>query len=68
MCFLKVALKKDKKLDLKLLVFFGFDVFAIKPNVITKAIAFKFDAFIVSLVLKLVGLLEIFLANDHQFF
>ena len=45
---------------------FGFDIFGIQPNFIAGGIASRLDAFIVSLFLKFLGMVEVFAANDHQ--
>ena len=53
-------------LCLKLPVLFGLDVFAIQPNFITRGIAPRLDAFIVGPFLKFLGIIEVFIANNHQ--
>ena len=60
--------KRFKKLCLKLPVLFDFDVFTVQPNFITRDIAFRPDAFIVSLLLKFLSVIEVLLANNHQLF
>ena len=44
----------------------GLDIFAVQPNFLTGRIALGFDSFIVSPFLKFLGMVEIFLANNHQ--
>ena len=45
---------------------FGFDVFAIQPNFVIEGVAPRLDAFIKSLLLKLLSVVEVLLANGHQ--
>ena len=47
---------------------FDFDIFAVQPNFITKIIVFRLNAFIISPFLKFLSIVEVFLANNHQFF
>ena len=56
--------KRFKKLCFQLLVLVDFDVFAVQSNFITRGIALKFDAFIVSLFLKFLDTVEVFSANN----
>ena len=58
--------ERSKELGLKLQIAFGFDVFAIQPNFVTEGIAFRLDIFIVSLLLKLLTMVEDLSTNDHQ--
>ena len=50
------------------MVVFGLTIFAFQPNFIADSIALRLDASIVSLFLKFLGIIEIFLANNHPFF
>ena len=59
--------KRPKKLCFQLLVAFGLDIFGIQPNFIAGSIASRLDAFIMSLFLKFLGIVEVFVVNDHQF-
>ena len=59
-------MERSEELGIKLPVAFGFDVFAIQPNFVTGCIAPRFDAFIVSSLLKLLSVVEVFPANGHQ--
>ena len=47
---------------------FGLDVFAIQPNFFARGVALMFDSLIVSLFLKFLSMVEIFLANNYQLF
>ena len=47
---------------------YGLGIFAVQPNFIAGGIASKFDSLIVTSFLKFLGMVEIFLANNHQFF
>ena len=58
-------MERPKEFGFQFPILFGFDVFAIQPNLITGGIAFRLDAFIVGLFLKLLSMLEFFTANDH---
>ena len=60
--------KRPKELCLQLLVALGLDIFAVQPNFLAGEVALGFDSFIVSLFLKFLGMVEILLANNHQFF
>ena len=60
-------LKKIKKFDFQILILFGFDVFAIQPNFVFRSIASRLCIFIMSLLLKLLGVVEVFTANQHKF-
>ena len=59
-------MERSKELGLKLLVAFGFDVFVIQPSFVTGCIGPRLGAFIVSLFLKFLSVVEVFPANDHQ--
>ena len=50
------------------MVLFDFNVFAIEPNFIAAGIAFKLNAFIISLLLKLLNIVEVFIANGYKLF
>ena len=52
-------LKRSEELCLQLPVSFGLDIFAIQPNFITSGIAPRLHAFIVSLFLKFLGMVEV---------
>ena len=60
--------KRSEKLCLQLPVIFDFDIFAVPLNFITGGIAPRLDTFIISPLLKFLGIVEVFFANDHQFF
>ena len=59
-------LERPKKLCLQLPVALGLDILAIQPNFLTGSVALRFDSLIVSLFLQFLGMVEIFLANNHQ--
>ena len=42
------------------------DVFDVQPNFFAGSIALKFDSLIMSSLLKFLGIVEIFSANNHQ--
>ena len=44
---------------------FDLDVFIIQPNFIIKSVATKLDVFVVSLFLKLLSTIEVFLVNGY---
>lgn len=58
-------LKKLKKFNLKFLISLGFDVFAIKLNFIVLDITLKFYDFIVILVIKILGILEVLYVENY---
>ena len=45
---------------------FGLDIIAIQSNFIAKGVASRLDSLIVSLFLKFLGMVEVFLANNYQ--
>ena len=61
-------LKRSKKHCIQLLILFGFDIFNIQPNFITKSIVFRLNTFIIGLLLKFLDMVLIFFINNHQFF
>ena len=65
-CLQDRALKRSEEFGLKLPVLFRLDIFAIQPNFVTKAIATRLEAFFMSFLLKLLSIVEFFLANRHQ--
>ena len=58
--------ERSKELYLQLPVVFGLDIFAVQPNFLTGGVAPRFDSFIVSSFLQFLGMVKIFLANNHQ--
>ena len=58
--------EQPKKLCFQLSVAFGLDVLSIQPNFITGSIASRLNAFIVRLLLKLLSMVEVLSANNHQ--
>ena len=56
-----------KELCLQLLVAFGLDIFAVQPNFLARGVAPRLDSLIVSSLLKFLGMVEVFSANNHQF-
>ena len=64
----KEDLKQFKKLCFQLPVLFGFDIFAIQPNFITRGIASRLDALIISLFLKFLAMIEVFTSDNYQLF
>ena len=57
--------ERPKELCLQLPVTFGLDIFAVQPNFFAGGVAPRFDSFIVSSFLKFLGMVEVFLANNH---
>ena len=66
-CLQNVTLGTLQKLSFKLPFLFGFYLLAIQPNFVTNGIAPTLNAFIVSLLLKLLSMMVVFLANNYQF-
>ena len=60
--------KRSKELCFQLPILFGLNVFAVQPNFITRNIAPRLDAFIISPLLKFLSVMEVLLANNHQLF
>ncbi len=56
-----------KELGLKLAILFGFNVFAIQPNFITKNIALGLHNFVIGLFLKLLSMVEVISIYNHLF-
>ena len=59
-------MERSKEHGFMLLVAFGFDLFVIQPNFVTKCVALRLDVSIVSLFLKLLRVVEVLPANGHQ--
>ena len=59
-------MKRSKELRLQLPVLLGLDIFAIQPNFIIKSIASRFDISIVGALLKLLSMVKVLTANNHQ--
>ena len=59
--------EQPKKLCLQLPVTLALDVFAVEPNFLARSIVSRFDSLIVNLLLKFLGMMEVFPANNHQF-
>ena len=57
--------KRPKEFGFQLPITLGLDIFAVQPNFLVKNIAPRFNSFIVSSFLKFLGMLEVFLANNH---
>ena len=60
-------LERPKELRFQLLVPLSLDILAVQPNFLARGVALRFDSLIISLFLKFLGMIEIFLANNHQF-
>ena len=58
--------ERPKEFCLQLPVAFGLDIFTVQPNFLAGSVALRFDSLIVSSFLKLLGMVEIFSANNHQ--
>ena len=65
-CYRVKDLKWPKEFRFKFPILFGFDVFAIQPDFVTRDIAFWLCTLIVHLLLKILSVLEIFTANGHE--
>ena len=61
-------LKWPKELCLQVPVAFGLNILAVQPNFIAGGVTPRFDSFIMTSFLKFLGIVEIFPANNHQFF
>ena len=59
--------EQSKELCLKLPVTLGLDVFAVQPYFVTEDIASRLNAFVMGSLLKFLGMVEVLLANKHQF-
>ena len=59
--------EQPKELCLQLPFAFGLDIFAIQPNFLARGVAPRLDSLIVSSLLKFLDMVEVFLANNHQF-
>ena len=58
--------ERPKELCFQLPVTLGLHIFVVQPNFLAGGIALGFDSFIVSPLLKFLGMVEIFSANNHQ--
>ena len=58
--------KRSEEFGLELAIPFGLDVFIIQPNYIAWGVAPRLHAFVVSLLLKLLGVMEGFPTHCHQ--
>ena len=58
--------KKPKKLHLQLLITFGFDIFAIQSNFLTRSETSRLSSFIVSLFLQFLDILQVFFTCSHE--
>ena len=58
--------KRLKEFCLQLSVAFGLDILAVQSNFLTESVALGCDSFIVSLFLKFLRMMKIFLAYNHQ--
>ena len=59
-------LERLKKLCFQLTVLLDLDVFTIQPNFLVEDITPRLDPIILSLFLKFLGMVEVFLANNYQ--
>ena len=58
--------EQPKELCLQILVALSLNIFAVEPNFLAESSAPKFDFLIVSLFLKFLGMIKVFLANNYQ--
>ena len=49
--------KRPKELCLQLLIAFGFDIFAVQPNLLARSITFRLSSFIVGSFFQFLGVL-----------
>ena len=49
--------KRSKELRLQLLIAFGFDIFAVQPNLLSGSVTSRLSSFIVGLFLQFLGML-----------
>ena len=59
--------ERSKELCLQLPVTLGLDIFAIQSYFVIGDIASRLNAFVVGLLLKFLGMVEVLSANKHQF-
>ena len=59
-------LKRPKELCLQLPIAFGFDIFAVQPNLLAGSITSRLNFFIVSLFLQFLGVLQVFSTYSHK--
>ena len=59
-------MKKTEKLGFQLTIPLSFEMLAIQPDLIAWGVASWLNTFIVSLLLKFLGVLKVLLANDYQ--
>ena len=57
--------EQSKELCLQLLVTLGLDVLTVQPYFVTEGIASRLNAFVMGLLLKFLGMVEVFLAKKH---
>ena len=57
--------ERPKELCLQLPVMLGLDIFAVQSNFFARGVAPRFDSLIMSSFLQFLGMVEIFLANNH---
>ena len=59
-------MKKTKKLGFQLTISLNSKELATQPDLVTQGIALKLDSFIMGLLLKFLGVIEILLVNGHE--
>ena len=60
--------KRPNELSFQHVITLGLDIFAIQPNFINRDIASRLNAFVMGPLLKFLGVVKVFLANNHQLF
>ena len=58
--------KRTEKLGFQLAILLSSEVLATQPDLVARGIALRLDSFIVGLLLKFLGVVEILLANGHE--
>lgn len=59
-------MERSHKFGLQLLVLFDFDKFAIQPNFVTRRVDSRFNAFVISLLLKLLSVKEVLSTDSYE--
>ena len=57
--------ERPEKLGFQFLILFGFNVFDVQLNLLTRRIASRFHIFVMSILLKLLGMAKVLSVNNH---
>ena len=58
-------LERPKKLCLQLSIMLSLNIFVVQPNVLARDVALRLDFFIISLFLKLLGMVEVLATHNY---